>query len=140
MKKLYPLLILLMFTSVSGFSQHRDSLPNGATLQGLKMAFITKQLVLTTDESQKFWPVYFSYTDELKKARQANKEDVLGMEEEMLNVRKKYKGEFKKVLNSDERVNKLLTADRDFNNEVRKEIQKRAQMRNKGMRTPPPAQ
>jgi hypothetical protein len=126
-----------MFSFVSGFSQHRDSLPNGATLQGLKMAFITKQLALTTDESQKFWPVYFNYSDELRKSRQTNKDDVLGMEEEMLNVRKKYKSEFKKVLNTDERVNKLLTADRDFNNEVRKEIQKRAQMRNKGMRTPP---
>lgn len=119
---------LILLLSFTGMAQN-DSLPNAATLQGLKMAFISKQLSLTSEESQKFWPVYFNYTSELKKVKQEKKDDVLGQEEEVLAVRKKYRNEFKKALNSDERVSKVLTVDRDFNNVLRRELQQRIQMR-----------
>jgi len=109
--------------------QKRDSISRSATIQGLKIAYITKQLTLTSEEAQKFWPIYFTYGEDLKKSRMQNREDVLGMEEDMLNVRKKYKSDFKKILVSDERVNKLYSVERDFGNEVRKELQKRSQMR-----------
>ncbi|MEO8172901.1 MAG: hypothetical protein ABI581_07450, partial [Sediminibacterium sp.] len=71
---------------------------------------------------------------------QGKKGDVLEMEESMLNVRKKYKAEFKKILNTDERVNKALTVDRDFMNVVRKEIQQRqgAKMRGPKQMRPKP--
>ena len=102
--------------------------------RGLKIAFVTKQLALTTDEAQKFWPVYYNYMGELKKARQERKDDndVLSFEENVLNIRKKYSTDFKKVLDTDDRVNKVLTVDRDFNNMLKKELQERMQMRNKG--------
>ncbi|MDE3251796.1 MAG: hypothetical protein KGO92_03250, partial [Bacteroidota bacterium] len=98
---------------------------------GLKMAFVTKQLALTNEEAQKFWPVYYSYTNEIRSVRKQQKDDVLSMEEDMLNVRKKYRTEFKKILTSDERVNKALTVDRDFMSVVRKELQERARNRGK---------
>ena len=130
MKKANYLLILLITLSGYCLGQQSDSLPNAATIQGLKMAFITKQLNITTEEGQKFWPMYFNYMGELKKAKQDKKDDVIGQEETVLAVRKKYKTEFKKVLDSDERVSKMLTIDRDFNNVLRKELQQRMQMRN----------
>lgn len=130
MKKANYLLIILITLSGYCLGQQSDSLPNAATIQGLKMAFITKQLNITTEEGQKFWPMYFNYMGELKKAKQEKKDDVIGQEETVLAVRKKYKTEFKKVLNSDERVSKMLTIDRDFNNVLRKELQQRIQMRN----------
>ncbi len=106
-------------------AQQDDAPANPPNLVGLKMAFVTKQLALTNEEAQKFWPVYYSYVAELRKSRQAKKDDVLAQEEETLNVRKKYRTEFKKILNSDDRVNKALTVDRDFMNVVRKELQNR---------------
>ena len=130
MKKANYLLILLITLSGYCLGQQSDSLPNAATIQGLKMAFITKQLNITTEEGQKFWPMYFNYMGELKKAKQDKKDDIIGQEETVLAVRKKYKTEFKKVLDSDERVSKMLTIDRDFNNVLRKELQQRMQMRN----------
>ena len=130
MKKANYLLILLITLSGYCLGQQNDSLPNAATIQGLKMAFITKQLNITTEEGQKFWPMYFNYMGELKKAKQDKKDDIIGQEETVLAVRKKYKTEFKKVLDSDERVSKMLTIDRDFNNVLRKELQQRMQMRN----------
>lgn len=130
MKKTY-FFILALFLAVAGIAQQDEASPNAATLQGLKIAFISKQLTLTTDESEKFWPLYFTYVGEIKKARQVNKEDILALEEEILNIRKKYQPEFKKLLLTEERTNKVLTADRDFNNVLRKELQQRMQMRNK---------
>lgn len=107
----------------------QDSSRIPPNLQGLKVAFVTKQLSLTNDEAQKFWPVYYSYSSELRMARKGQKEDVLAMEENMLNIRKKYKTEFKKILITDDRVNKALTVDRDFINVVKNELQQRAKAR-----------
>ncbi|MEO7531568.1 MAG: hypothetical protein ABIS69_09155 [Sediminibacterium sp.] len=126
MKKLRCFIIAILLSSCTIFAQQDDPAISPSTIIGFKMAFVTKQLALTNDEAQKFWPMYYSYSAELRKTRQANKGgDVLLMEEGMLNVRKKYKSEFKKILNTDERVNKALTVDRDFLNVVRKEVQQR---------------
>jgi hypothetical protein len=62
---------------------------------------------------------------------------VIALEESMLNVRKKYRTEFRKVLLTDDRVNKALTVDRDFSNVVRKELMQRANMRAPKQRRPP---
>ena len=132
MKKFSFFFIVSIVISFGGLAQDDQPLTRGAKLQTLKIAYITRQLNLTSDEAQKFWPVYYSYTAELKKTRQEKKEDELAFEENVLNIRKKYSGDFKKILNTDERVNKVLKADRDFNNEIRKELQKRMQLRNKG--------
>jgi hypothetical protein len=129
MKKIINyLVVLLMCVSATGFSQD-ERVEAGRKVQGLKIAYITKQLNLTSEEAEKFWPVYNSYVSDLRKARQERKDDVLQHEENVLNIRKKYRGDFKKVLNTDDRVYKVLTIERDFNNVLRKELQHRMQMR-----------
>ena len=131
MKKVNVLTIILSCISFLGFAQQADTPPVGNNIQALKIAFVTKELALTPDEAQKFWPIYYNYLGEVKKARQERKVDVLIFEESVLNIRKKYKNDFKKVLNTDDRVNKVLFIDRDFNNVLKKELQKRIQNRNK---------
>jgi len=130
MKKLFYIFIFLLGMQFTGSSQ--DDLPAGSNIHALKVGFVTRRLALTSDEAQKFWPVYNDYVKELRKARLEEKDDVLLFEERALNIRKKYKGEFKKILTSEDRLNKALTVDRDFNNVLKKELQRRAQMR--GMR------
>ncbi len=125
MKRTSYFIAFLLFVSCAAFAQQDGPGAPPATILGLKMAFVTKQLALTNEEAQKFWPVYYSYSGELRKTRQGKKGDVLEMEESMLNVRKKYKTEFKKILSTDERVNKALTVDSYFKNAVRKEILQR---------------
>lgn len=126
MKRARYFIVPLLLASCTIFAQQGDPAVPPDNIIGLKMAFITKQLSLTNEEAQRFWPVYYSYLFELRKTRQAKKNgDVLEMEEGMLNVRKKYKIEFKKILNTDDRVNKALTIERDFLNVVRKEVQQR---------------
>ena len=75
--------------------------PSKENIEALKVAFMTKHLNLTIDEAQKFWPAYNACFEELKKARQEKKEDILAFEEAALNIRKKYKNDFKKALGSD---------------------------------------
>lgn len=124
-QRIYTLIAVLFFSCTVVTAQQDDSPAATANLMGLQVAFVTKQLALTNEEAQKFWPVYYNYKAELRKVRQAGKQDVLALEESTLNVRKKYRSEFKKILSSDERVNKALTADHDFMNVVKKELQNR---------------
>jgi hypothetical protein len=47
--------VFLLFTSITfgqNFKEKREK------IKALKVAFITEQLELTTDEAQKFWPIY----------------------------------------------------------------------------------
>jgi hypothetical protein len=99
--------------------------PSKENVEALKVAFITRHLNLTIEEAQKFWPAYNAYFEDLKKVRKDNKEDVLAFEEAALNIKKKYKNDFKKALGSDERVNKALTADRAFMEMIKRELQNR---------------
>lgn len=112
--------------------------PRGEKIQAIFVAFVTKELNLTSDEAQKFWPVYNQYFGELKKAREENRSDELVFEEKALNIRKKYKPEFKKVLNDDNRVNKVFVIDRNFKEMLRKEMLNRQKNRPKGARFAPP--
>lgn len=118
-------------SSLAAQEPQRKMMGQRQNIEVLKVAYFTKHLSLTTEEAEKFWPMYNSYTGEVKKARQDNKEDILAFEEAVLNIRKKYKGELKKILVTDDRVNKALLAEREFMNVVRKELQQRMEMRKK---------
>lgn len=83
-------------------------------IQALKIAFITQKLELTSEEAQKFWPVYGQYENEIKSILGNNtNSDVLDNEERLLNIRKKYRPEFVKILGQP-RMNKLFTAEKEF--------------------------
>jgi hypothetical protein len=120
----------------------KGSRPSKENIEALKVAFMTRHLNLSVDEAQKFWPAYNACVEELKKARQEKNEDVLAFEEAALNIRKKYKNDFKKALGSDERVNKAMGADRAFMGMLREELQNRKGgkpgLKNKGNGAPPP--
>ena len=120
-------ILFAISTSFVGMSQNGKM---GQTAQGLKIAYITRELNLSTDEAQIFWPVYYSYFDEMKKTRQETKDDVLAFDEKTLFLKKKYSLEFKKVLGTDERANKVFLADRNFGAIIRKEIM--ARQKNRG--------
>jgi hypothetical protein len=94
-------------------------------IEAIKVAYITKELNLSAEEAQKFWPVHNAYMAELKKARQDNKSAELAFEEQALSIRKKYNNDFKKILNGEERVNTVFKLDRNFNDMMRQEMMKR---------------
>lgn len=134
-KAIFFIITLLVASTVMSQEPQRKMMGGRQNVEVLKVAYFTKHLALTTEEAEKFWPLYNSYTNEVRKARQDNKEDILAFEETVLNIRKKYKTDLKKILVTDERVNKALQAEREFMNVVRKELQQRMEQRKK-MREP----
>ena len=98
-------------------------------IQAMEMAFITKELNLSPDEAQKFWPVFNQYRNELRTIATENKQkDHLEKQQKMLDLRKKYREDFSKVMNQ-ERANKVFGAEDEFKSLVRREFQKRQEER-----------
>lgn len=112
MKK-YLLILLIIFGSFSFVSAQNGQ--NAEKIQALKIAFITQKLQLTSSEAEKFWPVYNNYENEIRQLRSRHNADVLDNEEKLLDIRKKYKPSFEKILGP-QRLNDLYNAERDFRN------------------------
>jgi hypothetical protein len=116
MKKIYLLLVLV---SIAGFVKAQEDSPLASEkkqqgIDALKVAFISKELELTPDEAQKFWPVYNQYAKELKTTL-THDNDALDRDEKVLNLRKSYKDQFSKVVGQ-QRMNKIFNAEGRFRN------------------------
>jgi hypothetical protein len=138
MKKFIPLLVMICWLSVPAMAQPpvQQQRPGMGILEGMKIAFITKRLNLTPDEAQRFWPVYYPYAAEVRQAHLAYRQHMneLRLEEDLLNIKKKYSFEFSRVL-PPEKVNQFFRAEKDFGAFVQKEMQRR-QMRRPMMQEP----
>jgi Skp family chaperone for outer membrane proteins len=116
---------ILFLAVFAGISYICAAQPPKERIKALKTAYITQELNLTSAEAEKFWPVYNEYFAEIEKVVKENEPDELKKEEKILNIRKKYKPEFKKVLNDDTRVNKVFVIDRNFKEVLRKKMEER---------------
>jgi hypothetical protein len=107
------LLIILAVLGTCSFTMAQQG--NGRErIQALKVAFITQKLHLTTAEAEKFWPVYNQYDNEIMQVRASNRNgDVIEKEQKVLDIRKKYRSSFEKILGP-QRLNDLYNAESDF--------------------------
>lgn len=119
-KKLGILLAILL--NINYFCHVQAQEVNSKKIDSLQSVYFTEKLVLTPDESEKFWPVYNSYKNEIKTVKKENETDRIATEEKVLNVRKKYKVDFKKILEDDERVNKVYVLEKEFRDMLRDEL------------------
>jgi hypothetical protein len=116
------LLLLVMFGSFNLVSAQRNPNQQGEKVQALKIAFITQKLQLTSAEAEKFWPVYNQYENEVRSLRSNNQNgDVLENEEKLLNIRKKYKPSFEKIIGP-EKANQLFLVEKEFRNVLIKRL------------------
>ncbi len=112
MKKIY---LVIAFAFTSGFAMAQEDVlseKKQQNIEALKVAFISKELELTPEEAQKFWPVYNQYSKELNTTLRDEK-DVLVRDEKVLNLRKSYKDQFTKVLGQD-RMNRVFNSEGRF--------------------------
>ena len=130
MKKYFLIIALFLGFTVAGMSQDDDR-KDGGRIEALKIAYLTRKLNLSTEEAQKFWPVYNKYADEIRKvqieARQ-NRTTEIDREEKVLNIRKRFNGEFSKAL-SVEKVNTFFRVEKELNRFLQKEMMERRQQR-----------
>jgi hypothetical protein len=113
-----------------------DDQPNPkkeAKIEALYIAYISQQLKLTPEEAQKFWPIHTQYNAELKEANKNNLSEI-DREQAVLNIKKKYVGNFNKILGN-ERCNNFYRQDAAFREKLRNRLkQMRQQRMNNGNR------
>ncbi|MBB1149433.1 MULTISPECIES: hypothetical protein [unclassified Myroides] len=138
MKRFLLLLILLSFSSISFAQQHSSD-----QIKSLKIAHITSVLNLTTEEAEKFWPLYNTYDSKISKLRHSavihylksnETQDIENLtekqatekvqaietfEEDYCSVRKQFIVDCKKIL-SNKKILLLKKAEDDFNRKLLK--------------------
>ena len=125
---------------ISGFVFNAFGQKSGEeNIKTFKIAFITKRLDLTSEQAEKFWPIYNKYEDELRVLREANTKillnvyvnietmsdnelnDIVNQElafrQNELDITKRYIPQFKSVLPI-RKVLKLFKAEEDFKKEL----------------------
>lgn len=115
-------------------------------IESMKIGYLTQKLNLTSDEAQKFWPIYNKYNDEMEKLRRSvrstmmeeaeeadklSEKDAEKLLNELLNFKeqehaltKKYASEFKKAIPS-YKIILLYKAENDFKRELLKKLRER---------------
>jgi hypothetical protein len=138
-KKLYPILFFLL--SLNFYGQGERLKEKKEQIKAMKVAFLTTELDLTSNEAEKFWPLYNTFDDkqfelrhqkmkayfrrmednELDKLSEKEAAALLNQiennEEELFNLRKKFVANIKEILPS-VKIIKLKKAEEDFNRKL----------------------
>jgi len=146
-KQLIIVSLLVLITTLN-FAQNGQRINKiKDKINAQKVAYITRELDLTPQEAQQFWPVYNEFETQRKainkefigkniEERQVNTNELSDKEalemadnhiilaQKLLDLRKKYHAEFKKVLPA-KKLLKLYQAEKDFNKFLLKEIKER---------------
>lgn len=101
MKRLIPIVIMLI--SISTFAQDRGKMKERIKAQ--KVAFITEKLSLTSNEAEKFWPIYNAFEASIENIKS---EDLRAVKMEMRN------GDDVSDKRADELLEKLMKAEKDM--------------------------
>src|SRR5665213_866552 len=113
--------------------------PNpGKRIELVKEGYVSLRLKLTPEESRAFWPLYRQYVQDqtairiLKRQNNSNAsvdgtvqiDKELAYEQQLVEIRKHYRDEFLKIL-PPEKVSELYKSEREFNDEVLRQLSER---------------
>lgn len=119
MKKIVVLITILMssiaLVKAQDAQQPGDDNQKQEKIQALYVAYVTKQLELTPEDAQKFWPVHTQFTNELKGVKQDLPE--LEKQQTILNIKKKYQDNFNRILGP-QRCERFFRLRDDFNRKL----------------------
>jgi Skp family chaperone for outer membrane proteins len=146
MKRIFFITILFLLATTFTFAQgHKEKQEK---IKALKVAYITEQLEFTTDEAQKFWPIYNDYQEKQFDLRHEKMRSILkklegdafeklsekeasallsqmqGVEETLFTLQKKYIKDLQSIL-SDKKIMKLKKAEGDFNRHLLKQMREK---------------
>lgn len=145
MKKQIVTILAILFYAVSGMAQPPHEMNDGSKggkqnrekIKAMKVEFITSNLELTSQEAEKFWPVYNEFTAKLmelekgrRKLMKANEDKELSdaeinkmialnfeTDQKILDLKRAYDLKFKKVL-SVQKVGTLYHSEHQFKKEL----------------------
>jgi hypothetical protein len=131
----------LLFISFSFSSIAQRGAAKRERIQALKVAFITEELQLTSEQAKVFWPVYDQLEEELSALRrQSNRQpdlsaasdkeienwvlNKLDLEAQQAALKKTYIGRFKEIITW-QQIATLLQVEKRFKKELLQRIQER---------------
>ncbi len=131
----------LLFISFSFSSMAQRGAAKRERIQALKVAFITEELQLTSEQAKVFWPVYDQLEEELSALRrQSNRQpdlsaasdkeienwvlNKLDLEAQQAALKKTYIGRFKEIITW-QQIATLLQVEKRFKKELLQRIQER---------------
>jgi len=143
MKRYHFFTLTFLFFTLISFGQPDNFKEKKDKIKSLKIAFITEELSLTTDEAAKFWPVYNAFDEKQHELRKqkfhsfAGKADdnmenlsekealtllasIESNEDELYQIRKKFVTNLKAFLPA-VKIIKLKKAEEDFNRKLLKQ-------------------
>ncbi len=137
MKRLFKILILSCLIFCSGYSVAQGDKDK---VEAIRYNFINEKLKLTTNESEKFWPVYNEYNDKVKALRKNLRQSLKKAPEEpseteaeelyQLDIKtkqaeaelyKEYRGKIKTIIGA-KKTMKLRSAEEEFKRKVMEAI------------------
>jgi len=146
-KNILPILLFLI--SFSFYAQSDKTDEKREKIKTYKVSFLTTELELTSNEAEKFWPIYNAYDDkqyELRHEkmktylRKLNDDNVNSLSEkeaatllsqiestdkELFVLKEKYMSNLKKVLSA-KKILKLKKSEDDFNRKLLKQYKEKA--------------
>lgn len=129
MKKIFLLFGFITFATLLTEAQVPGNERVGEKIRSLEIGYLTKQLQLTPQEAEKFWPVFNQYRKETRAIMLDEKlTDQLEIDQKLLDVRKKYKKNFTALLGAG-RAQEVYDSEDRFKALVRKEMNRRIKAR-----------
>lgn len=111
MKK-YLLILTLVLGGISfAKAQEGDESKKVQDIKALYVAYVTKQLDLTPDEAQKFWPVHTQFENDIKSVNKDLPE--LQKQQAYLDVKKRYQDNFSRIIGAS-RCDRFFRMDGEF--------------------------
>ena len=111
MKK-YLLILTLVLGGISfAKAQEGDESKKVQDIKALYVAYVTKQLDLTPDEAQKFWPVHTQFENDIKSFNKDLPE--LQKQQAYLDVKKRYQDNFSRIIGAS-RCDRFFRMDGEF--------------------------
>lgn len=144
MKKILIVMVLIVanFSFAQGFKEKKEK------IKALKVAYITEKLDFTTDEAQKFWPIYNTFDEKqfeirhnkmkaiIKKIEEGGIENISekeaqnlisqmeNSEDELHNLKKKFMQDLQKVIPA-KKIILLKKTEEEFNRKLLREFKER---------------
>jgi hypothetical protein len=130
------ILFSLAFLPFIGFAQ----LPGGGgqnpgdqkrRMEAMEVAYMTRELNLSAEDAQKFWPVFNKYRDEMKAVHgNTGITDPLDRQQRLLDIRKKYRNDFSRTLGQERGIRVFQSEDR-FRQMAKGAMERRNELRKK---------
>ncbi len=130
MKKFIFIFLLFCAPILCIKAQNRNSPDHFKQVEAAKIAFITKELSLTREEAERFFPLYNQYQKDMRiliherKVKTRKNRDELDYDSEVLALKLRYRDTFIPILNA-QRTARFFEAEREFRERLIKELQER---------------